>query len=87
MEYVIYILRVTAVILLDAVMLAMFLRAVCSWFMAEGRLIDFLYMITEPFILPVRMLLDRFGLFQNLPVDLSFFITYLLLSVISAILM
>lgn len=87
MDYLIYVLRVTAVVLLDTVMLAMFFRAICSWFMAEGRLIDFLYMITEPFILPVRMLLDRFELFQSLPIDLSFFITYLLLSIISAVLM
>ena len=45
-----------------------------------------LYYFTEPFILPVRKLLERFGLFQGTPLDVSFFITTLLLGMLQVLL-
>ena len=45
-----------------------------------------LYYFTEPFILPVRKILERLGLFQGTPFDVSFFMTTLLLGMIQAIL-
>jgi len=47
---------------------------------------NFLYTVTEPVIAPVRALCDRFGWFEGLPVDMSFFITFILLSVLTALL-
>lgn len=42
--------------------------------------------MSEPFIVPMRILLDRFESVRNLPVDVPFFITFLLISVIQTLL-
>ena len=47
---------------------------------------NFLYAVTEPVIAPVRALCERFGWFEGLPVDMSFFITFLLITVLTAFL-
>ena len=83
MAYVLHIVSTVVVLLLSAIQLCMLLRAILSWFMMESnRLTDFLYGVTEPFIYPVRLLFDRMGWFRNLPIDLSFMVTYLLLSLL-----
>ena len=76
------------VIFLDVVSLAMLGRAVLSWFPSDGptRIGSFLYVVTEPFIIPVRALFEKMGWFRNLPVDISFFVTYILLSIIGMML-
>ena len=68
--------------------IAMLGRAVLSWFTMgeQTRVGAFLYVITEPFIMPVRALLDRIPLFQGFPLDMSFLFTYLLLSLLSMLL-
>ena len=75
-------------IFLDIVSLAMLGRAILSWFPTDGptRLGSFLYVITEPFIIPVRALCNRFGWFQGLPLDMPFLITMVSLSLVSFIL-
>ncbi len=84
MAYVLHIVSTVVVLLLSAVQLAMLLRAILSWFiMDSNRFTDFLYGITEPFIYPVRLLFERLGWFQNLPIDISFMVTYLLLSLVT----
>ena len=46
------------VALINFITLAMMVRAVMSWFLDESNAIQgFLVSITEPFIIPVRMLL------------------------------
>lgn len=83
MAEILHILSTVVVLLLSAVQLAMLVRAILSWFpMDSNRFTDFLYGITEPFIYPVRMLFERMNWFQNLPIDISFMVTYLLLSLI-----
>ena len=77
------------IIFLDIVLLAMLVRAILSWFFhgeGESPLLHLLYILTEPLIIPVRALCQRFGWFQGLPVDMSFFITTLILSLINLIL-
>ena len=84
MANVLHIISTVVVLLLSAVQLAMLLRAILSWFpMNSNRFTDFLYGITEPFIYPVRLLFERMNWFQNLPIDVSFLVTYLLLSVVT----
>lgn len=68
-----------------AVQLAMLARAILSWFPVENRIVDFLYTVTEPFIYPVRILFERMNWFQNLPIDISFMVSYLLISLIVAL--
>ena len=50
-------------------------------FMGEPtRIGSFLYVVTEPFILPIRSLCNRFGWFQGVPLDMPFLLTMVLLS-------
>lgn len=73
---------------LFAIEIAMFLRAILSWLPGTEELSinAFLVMITEPFIVPIRSIFDYFGWFRNLPLDISFFVTYILISILSTIL-
>ena len=65
----------------------MLARAILSWFpMDSNKLTDFLYTVTEPFIYPVRMLFEKMNWFTGLPIDMSFFVSYILLSVITTVL-
>jgi len=66
----------------------MFIRALLSWFPGENESVfdRFLFLCTEPVIAPVRSLLDRFEFFAGLPIDLSFIATYLILSLVLALL-
>lgn len=74
-------------ILIDILMYAMFIRALLSWLpLAEDNPIEnFLFAITEPVILPVRAVLDRFEILSELPIDISFLVTMILLSIVSGI--
>lgn len=79
------IVQMTAVALLTLLELAFFLRAVLSWFPIEENLFtDILYRLTEPFVYPIRRLLDRFRLFQNLPIDMSFLFAVILLMLLNS---
>ena len=74
--------------LLTVVELCFLVRAILSWIPGadENRFGDFLYALTEPFIMPVRAILDRISFFQGFPLDMSFFFTFILLSILSTIL-
>ena len=75
------------IVLIDIITFAMLIRAILSLFMAEDNAVaGFLYTITEPVIMPIRRLLEKLNVFQGLPIDISFLITYLLLSAIGSIL-
>lgn len=77
----------TVVLILSVFQLAMLIRAIMSWFPGDSNKFEnFLYAITEPLIFPVRKLFERFNWFQGLPIDVSFFVTYLLLSVVLVLL-
>ncbi|MBQ8141428.1 MAG: YggT family protein [Clostridia bacterium] len=87
MEIFFEIIKNVIVVLLSAVQLAMLVRAVLSWFvMDENKIVNFLYAVTEPFIVPVRLLFEKLNWFQNSPIDFSFMITYLIISIIIIIL-
>ena len=81
------ILQNTVTIALSVLQLAMLARAILSWFpSAPGKLENFLYAITEPLIMPIRKLFERLNWFQGLPIDMSFFATYLILTVLLLVL-
>ncbi len=74
----------TVRLLLSAVTLAMFIRAVLSFFpIDEGWIHGFLALITEPFILPVRIIFDKLNIAVGIPLDIPFFVTYLLLTMLT----
>lgn len=85
---ILYVLSATLRILLYAFQLLMLARAIVSWLPLDedSPVENFLYAVTEPVIAPVRALCERFGWFEGLPVDMSFFITFLLITVLTAFL-
>jgi len=78
--------------MLFIVQMLMFARAVLSWIVMDddgpvlGPIMNFLYAVTEPLIYPVRMLLERIPALRNMPIDLSFMVTFMLLSAVQMML-
>ena len=83
-----YVIITIVKIFIYVLQLAMLLRAVMSWIpdMQENKFSDFLYTVTESVVIPVRMLFEKMNWFQNMPLDVSFIVAYLLLAILSAIL-
>ena len=88
MAAVLYLIIRFIVIFLDIVSLAMLGRAILSWFPSDGptRIGSFLYVVTEPFIIPIRALCGRFGWFRGVPLDMPFLLTMVSLSFVSLLL-
>ena len=86
MEIFVVILRNTVRVFLSAIELSMLARAILSWFfLEESRIGDFLYAVTEPIILPVRLLFEKLGWFEGSPIDISFFVTFFLIGFVGMI--
>lgn len=87
MEFI-YFLRETVYLLLLVIQTAMLARAILSWIPIDenGKVTSFLYMLTEPIIIPVRMIFNRFDFFRNSPLDISFFIAGMILAFILMVL-
>lgn len=68
--------------------IALLAQAILSWMApdAEGWLINLIYAITEPFLMPIRKLLAKRNLESAGPLDLSFFVTVVLIMIIRAML-
>lgn len=68
-------------VLISALQLFMMLRAILSWlpFDDSSALVQFVTVVTEPIILPVRNIMEKFGFASDLPIDLSFLVAYMLL--------
>ena len=84
MEAALYILRTAAFYFLMALLAAMFVRAIFSWLPLSGdNIIETVaFTVTEPFIIPVRFLLERIEWVQNAPLDVPFFVTFLIISLL-----
>ncbi len=69
-------------VFLSITLFLMLVRVVLSWLpISDDNVIDeFVYMATEPFIIPVRIIFDRFDFMNGLPIDIPFFVSYLLLA-------
>ncbi len=76
------------VLFLTVISVALLARVILSWFESEGAspISSLLVLITEPLILPVRRLCDRFGWFQGIPVDMPFLLTALLVGFLTTLL-
>ena len=88
MTGILYIFTKTVSVLISALQLLMMLRAVISWLPVDedSNLVTFLSTMTEPLIMPVRALLSRFEALEDMPIDISFLIAFMLLSLIQIIL-
>ena len=87
MTAVFYIISSFVHLLLSALSFAMLARAILSWLPLDddNPIENFLYAVTEPVIFPVRCILERFDAIAEFPIDISFFVTMLLLSILSGI--
>ncbi len=87
MEILLIIISRTLWLLISFLQTAMFIRAILSWFpIEENKFTVFLYAVTEPVIFPIRALFDKMNWAQNFPLDVPFFVTFIILSLISAFL-
>ena len=74
--------------MLEVVYFAMLVRMICSFLLnvEESKIYLIAFMITEPFIIPVRLLMVKLNIGQNSPIDWSFFITSIILSIVTVFL-
>ncbi len=87
MEYVFYIVAKIISIGLSVLSLAMFLRVILQFFASEdNKFVLFCYAITEPFIIPIRTIMDKMNIGQNSPIDIPFFVAYIILTILQMIL-
>lgn len=88
MQTLFVVLQMTVALLLDALSLLMLARAIISWLpdLSDSSLGDFLFTVTEWVIHPVRVLFDRFGWGQNMMLDMPFFVTFIILSIVRTML-
>ena len=89
MTQITYVFANVAYLLIGAIQTLMFIRAILSWLpmLEENSITDFIYQVTEVVIYPVRCILERFPAVASMPLDLSFFVTFILLSVLQTALM
>ena len=88
MYQLLYVIVTTLSVLLSVLQILMLVRAIMSWFPIDedSNLLRFVMLATEPVVMPVRMLFDHFGWFEGMPIDMSFFITFILLSILEMVL-
>ncbi len=80
-----YIISTTVLLLLSLIELAMLGRALLSWFLpdGEGLIVDFVYILTEPIIMPFRKLFEKLGWFQNSPLDIAYLFAIIALGMVT----
>ena len=87
MQTVLLLLARTVLAALGAIELCMLLRVILSLFAdPESVLLSFCYAVTEPVIMPFRVLLSRFETLDTLPFDIPFLVTYVVLAFVGALL-
>lgn len=84
MYQILYVVATTVRFLIVVIQFLMLARAIISWLPVDedNPIVSFLYAVTEPVVAPVRTLIERFGWFEGLPIDMSFMITFMLLSIL-----
>ena len=82
------IVRAAALSLIELISLLLFVRAILSWFtgISGGRLYEILCFLTEPILMPFRILFDKLGIGRTFPLDLSFLATILTLQLLTVLL-
>ncbi len=86
-DAVVYVLVNFIIIFIEVISFAMMIRAILSWFPGVGgKVVQFLYVITEPAIMPIRKLLIKMNWLQDSPIDFSFTLTFFALMLIQLIL-
>ena len=88
----IYIIRELVYLFISVIQFAMLARAIFSWIPMSGdgkmgefldKLAGFLYFLTEPIIIPFRKLFDKFDSLRSFPLDIPFFVAFLVINMIT----
>ncbi|MBE6595607.1 MAG: YggT family protein [Ruminococcaceae bacterium] len=83
MDLVFTILTITAQMLLSVLVACFFLHAILSWFVdEENTFYRFVTLVIEPVVYPVRLLLYKMNWLQGTPIDFSYLIAFLLVSIV-----
>ena len=85
METVLYIIAKTVAILLSVIDFAMLMRVLLQFFVdvTTNKIYALCVMLTEPVILPFRLLFAKLHIGEGLPIDLPFFAGYLAMTVLT----
>ena len=83
-----YVISTLVSLFLSVLQFLMMIRAVLSWLPIDedSPISNFVYSMTEPVIIPIRMLLERSDKMRSMPIDISFIIAFVLLSVVQMML-
>lgn len=82
-----YVLVGFADLMIKLISFAMLIRAVLGWFFEpQGKLFDFLFVLTEPAITPLRKLFAKMNWFQGTPIDAAYSFTYIVLMILEVFL-
>ena len=83
MQGILYLLIASVRLILSAWYLLFIISAVLSWLPdIDNAFTDFVFSVTEPVLAPIRDLFDRLGMSSALPIDLSFLVVMILLSIV-----
>ncbi|MBQ2793933.1 MAG: YggT family protein [Clostridia bacterium] len=87
MEYFFYVFARVVSIGLSALSLAMVLRVILQFFASEdNKFVIFCYAVTEPFIIPIRVIMEKLNIGQSSPIDIPFFIAYIIIMLLQMLL-
>lgn len=84
MGELVYVVVTTLRYIVSAVQVLLIVRVVLSWLQLdeENPIEIFVFVFTELFVMPVRAVLGCFGLFEDLPIDMSVIFTFFILSIV-----
>ena len=84
MDLFLFAMQYTVGVILEVLSIALFVRAIFSWIdpMHEGGISRFLLIMTEPVIFPIRMLCEKMNWFENLPIDMPFLLTMIIITLL-----
>ena len=82
------IVRSIALGLIEMISTLLLVRAILSWIppARDSRINYIICMLTEPFLMPFRMLFDKLGIGRGFFIDLSFMATIITLQILAALL-
>ena len=89
MNIFIALIKSIAFVFLSAIQTAMFIRAILSWIptMNDNQITSFIYTVTEWVIMPVRIAFEKLNINVSIPIDIPFFVTFILLSIVESIIL
>lgn len=84
MSYLLLLIKTVIRCMVYAEQICLIIRAVMSWFpgIDDGAFGDFIFAVTEPLVAFVRSIVLKVRFFRDLPIDISLFLSCVLLSIL-----